>query len=255
VDIYTNLFNYTLRQLGISGGAPENMILLLTFIYIITGILSAFAGIYIGHRALSNKKQVRSLSFSPLSPVMVTGNSFPYKISSLAAHLAFIPFALYIFSISNYLIINAFIAFLYFIICVSHYRYTSGRLLKPYFWIQLSVIMILSALFLESSAPGKYSILKGLTGATEMFLRALVLITAFSSISAELLNPVIKNYLMSHGFRKLYASLQLSFSALPSILQNTSGNARWLKNPLNSISDILNDAENWLESFKKNSVL
>ena len=56
----------------------------------------------------------------------------------------------------------------------------------------------------------------------KMSLRALVLLSGFTAISIELKNPVVKNLLYAKGLQNLYESLELSFAALPGIMEEFS---------------------------------
>ena len=104
---------------------------------------------------------------------------------------------------------------------------------------------------METSNPKYFSLSNALENGWNLFIRAILVITAFSSISTELANPEIKALLIKKGFRKLYMSLQLAFSALPVMLERNSDIRSFMKNPVNSFSMLIADAENWLNSFKE----
>ncbi len=254
LDIYANLYNYAARQFSNSDHSPENLLYLLIFIYLLIGSSSAFSGYLIGRKAVRTERKVK---IYPLSNALSNSSLIQKKfnISLLIAHFIYVPVVLYLFSYYNNLILNASLTSIYFLGCIYYYQNIAGKLLKPFLWFQFLVIFILASLFLESSSPGHYSLIRGLKGGFEMLIRAVFIITAFSAISIELLNPSIRNFLVKKGFNKLYASLQLSFNALPEMIQNMKGNLKWLKNPLKSIAGMVNDAENWLESFKNNTDL
>jgi len=52
-----------------------------------------------------------------------------------------------------------------------------------------------------------------------MVFRAMILLAAFSAISRELQSPIVKNILYRRGLKNLYQSLELSFSALPELVE------------------------------------
>jgi hypothetical protein len=122
--------------------------------------------------------------------------------------------------------------------------------MKPVFWIQLLIILLLAGLFLESSDPQNFSVQNAISAGWNMFLRAILVITAFSAISAELANPKIREFLMKRGFNKLYMALQLAFSALPVMLEKNSNLKTFFRHPVRSFVVLISDAENWFESFK-----
>ncbi|NLN95068.1 MAG: hypothetical protein GX128_02725 [Bacteroidales bacterium] len=45
----------------------------------------------------------------------------------------------------------------------------------------------------------------------------MLVITAFSGISNELLNPLIRKYLTQGGFKQIYSAVPLVFMALPAM--------------------------------------
>ncbi|HBB92622.1 MAG TPA: hypothetical protein DC042_13140 [Bacteroidales bacterium] len=55
------------------------------------------------------------------------------------------------------------------------------------------------------------------------------MLTAFSAISSEMKNPVIKAILYSRGFAPLYRSLSMAFAVLPEIISSVSEKNRRLK--------------------------
>jgi len=223
-------------------------------IYLIIGAAGGAAGYYLGIKASGKSSLSRSFDLTG-STRMHTHREFRYFLPLLAFHFIFLVSVLLYFEHSGNLVYKTGITITYMLFNLAYYRNVSRRLMKPLFWIQLLLILILAGLFLESSDPEKFSLENALINGWAMFMRAILVITSFSAISTELANPGIKNFLVRRGFNKLYLALQLAFSALPVMVENNSSLRSFLKNPVRSFSMIITDAENWLESFKKQNHL
>ena len=117
-------------------------------------------------------------------------------------------------------------------------------------WLQFIIITILAGFFLshyQNNTPLINS--EGLVDGLRMNIRAVIIILSFACLSVEMRNPVIVSLLKRRYMRNLYISLELAFQALPSIISEMSSPVKFLKNPMNSLSELINQAENWLERF------
>jgi nucleoside-triphosphatase THEP1 len=94
--------------------------------------------------------------------------------------------------------------------------------MRPRFWIQLILLTLLSAVLLESVATGHWFDRSGFEAGILMNLRAFLLLTAFTAISTELKNPLVKALVFRRGFANLYKSVSLAFSVLPGIVEMTA---------------------------------
>jgi len=101
--------------------------------------------------------------------------------------------------------------------------------------------------------------IKGLIVGLKMNLRAIFIIITFSSLCVELRNPLIKGFLFKKGFRNLYLSLTLSFSALPIMMAAMPKPLVFIKNPLKTFAKINLQADEWLsylsQTQKKNNLV
>ena len=86
-----------------------------------------------------------------------------------------------------------------------------------------------------------------------MVLRAVFIVVAFSSLSVELLNPVIRDALFGKGFDKIYLALGLSFAALPIMIEAMPKPKYFLRNPLRSFSSMMIQAKEWYQMFEERS--
>ncbi len=249
IEVYINMINYGSSLLNISRLSPAAILYLLMGIYVIVGAAGGTLGYYLGTRA--ERKKTIAPGFKLTEKSLITGDpEFKYFLPLLFIHLIFLVLSLLYFEKSDNLIYKSSITGFYILFNVFYYRNLSRRLLKPVFWLQLLIVLILAGIFLETSDPGQFSIENAFDNGLSMFLRAILVIIAFSAISKELANPKIRNLLFNRGFSKLYMALQLAFSALPLMLENNRSLRSFLKNPIQSFTLIIADAENWLESFK-----
>jgi nucleoside-triphosphatase len=86
-----------------------------------------------------------------------------------------------------------------------------------------------------------------------MNLRAIVLMTGFSVIGSELRNPLIGAWLAKRGAGEFFATLEICFEALPSMIASLPPAKEILKTPLASVCGMLGRADFWLEDFRKKS--
>jgi hypothetical protein len=249
VDVYINLVNYISSQVSIPGLSASSLIWFLVIVYSAIGFIAAATGFYIGKRSASHTGAVEEMELSGAEEQ----KNFEGKQSLvfLVGHLLVIPGMLYLLSGDLPVLIKTGFVGLYLGLNIFRYRNVGRKLLKPGFWIQIGILMILAALFLENSASKEFSWKNGLLAGYLMLLRAILLITAFSKIGYELSNPVIRDFLIKNGFNKVYLSLRLAFSALPMMLDKTPRIGKMFRNPLLTFSSILTDANSWLEAFRR----
>ncbi|MBN1925353.1 MAG: DUF2478 domain-containing protein, partial [Prolixibacteraceae bacterium] len=130
------------------------------------------------------------------------------------------------FLITGMVVINqsgVFLSFLYtllFSIFIAlRYSHNMRYLKKPVFWLQLLLVLLFSAMFYRGFSLEGIARLEGWIVGLKMIFRAGLLLSAFSAISTELKNPVIRNILYKQGMKNLYQSLELAFSALPGLIE------------------------------------
>lgn len=250
IEVYVNMLNYATSRLKMTGFSALEVLYILVGIYLLLGAMGGIAGSYIGLKASLKKRVSRSFELSE-NNINILNSEGKYSTPLLFFHLIFIVFSLLFFEKSDTLLYKSGIAIIYLAFNLVYYKNIARRLLKPWFWLQLLIILVLAGLFMETSNPKYFSLSNALENGWNLFIRAILVITAFSSISTELANPEIKALLIKKGFRKLYMSLQLAFSALPVMLERNSDIRSFMKNPVNSFSMLIADAENWLNSFKE----
>jgi hypothetical protein len=164
--------------------------------------------------------------------------------------LIIVVIALSLYLINKKLHVAALLTGIGFIVfCMANYKVAMRRLQKPGLWIQFGIITLAAAFIWEWVSTGNYFSVNGLLIGLEMNFRALIIIFGFSAISVELRNPLIKAILYRNGFSKLYASLNLSFSALPSIISQLPRPKALIRNRQGIIFQLFAQSEMLLEKF------
>lgn len=250
IEVYVNLMNYASGQLNMIKLSPSLVLYILVTIYLVLGSAGGAFGYFLGLKAKGTTRFTRTFNLSG-NNTRENNHDFRFFTPLIFMHLLFLIMSLMIFEKTGNIMYSSGITLFYLVFNIFYYRNISRRLLKPLFWVQLFIILILSGLFLETSDPDEFSFEAAFRNGWIMFMRAIMVISSFSAISTELANPKIRDFLLRRGFKNLYMALQLAFSALPVMLENNSGLRSFLKNPVKSFSVLIADAENWLESFKK----
>lgn len=250
VKVYVNMVNFAANKLNLPQTSPLQLLIILSILYIITGFISAILGFIIGKKALKRKTEKKLHSIRK-DPVEEEKNKFNFSVILLIMHMALLIPGLWFLSLDINFFFKLIIISSYIVFAMLRYKNLIRRLLKPLFWTQLLVILVLAALFLENSKQDfswSFALYSGFT----MLLRAIFVITCFSSISREMLNPVIKNFLLKKGKHsmRIYCALQTGFLALPIMIENYSEFKLIYKKPFQSFVRIVSEAENWLESIK-----
>ena len=252
VKILANLYRYAMRQIRVESINPMDALFILIAGYLILGIFGAVTGYYIGKKAKSEKSiskiKIRSTSLNS-DFFYNLKESQKYSLWILTINLLYIVSALFI--LNNYNLMLGFVATLIYIgFHALRYKNSFRQFKRPFLWIQLFLLIILSIFFHSGSEPDSSSGFAGLMMGINMSLRAIIVILGFSAISVELRNPLVKTLLHKRGFSQLYNSLGLAFSALPSILDNVSKPQNIFKKPFKTVSEILLHADHLLNIFK-----
>lgn len=258
IKILSDLYLFAVKQIKLEHVSPAVLVVLITAIYIITGMSGALAGYLTGRNYL----KVRSQSFSSDSPVLNPLNKFGGQVAGQSYSLLYLLINLFAIAAvmllmnSGYLIAPAAMSVLYIGFCIVKYKNSLKRLRKISFWLSFLIITFAAAFLWNGFAHGAFFSTDGLIIGLKMNARAILLIIGFASLSVELRNPVIKSVLYHRGFASLYQSVSLAFSALPFFISNLSKQRNNKKKSFRiSFSGILNQAETLLFLFEKESLM
>lgn len=253
VNIYVNLFRFLQKQLGLSDAQPEQILWWILLLYVLTGSAAAVAGFVLGRKAIQRKLEHPNLPV-PVDPFAAKWNKTdpkqPFRIILLFLHLIMIPGLLVLINLYGLRLQVLIPAIAYLAFLLVYYKRIKHRLLKPVFWTQLLIMTLVAGFFWHPEEAQNSSLNNGFLVGLEMSLRAILIVSAFSGFSVEIRNPIITNYLLKLGAGKVYAALSLAFNSLPAMLERSSGIRDFLKNPFRSFSNMLTEAEIWLQCYE-----
>lgn len=252
LKIYVNMFHYFSRQLRIENADPWVLVIGVVLLYLIIGVVAAFMGIRVGR--LSAKMKTEKEGFiatqNKTNNILTINPNQEFNLLFFYVHILLIPIGLIMLNLLNLSYAGLFVA-IYSFLCILRYKNSLRRLKKPFFWIQLFILTFLAGIFWNGFTEDRSFLdAEGLLIGFEMNMRAIFVVIAFSSFGVELRNPVIRNFLFSKGFDKIYSALGLSFSALPVMIEAMPKPQFFLKHPIESFSKMMVHAREWLEIFQ-----
>src|ERR1035437_139803 len=258
IKILSDLYFFVVKQIDLEYLSPTFLIILIIFIYIITGMAGAIAGYTTGLKYLKTK------SFSDLrhefvlnSKNQLSGYTTDQSYSLIYLLINLFSIAAILFLINSTYIIAAIVFAIFYIgFCIWKYKNSLKRLKKISFWVSFIIITFAAAFLWNGFSHGAFFSIDGLIIGLKMNARAIIIVIGFASLSVELKNPVIKSLLYHRGFASLYQSLTLAFSALPFFLSNLSKSEN-KKKGISGISfhGLLGQAEALLNIFEKEHLL
>jgi nucleoside-triphosphatase THEP1 len=253
IKIITALYKFLVKQINLPDLDPVPLIIIITVIYIVTGIVAAISGYFSGKNYLKNARtnspddfEIRLHSNNQL---FSNTTKQIYSIYYLFINLISVIISLILINLDKKVLSVIFPA-LYIGICIYHYKSSLNRFRNFSVWIQFVVITLVAA-FLWNGISGNLFSISGLVAGIKMVARAIIIIIGFSAISIELKNPLVKVVLYKKGFADLYQSLSLAFSALPDIISNMTESKKRFSKPSYKNFNLLKQAETLLMVFEK----
>ncbi len=256
VKIYVNIINFGLKQLHIQQATDWQILWFLLSFYVFFGVLAGGLGYLIGRKALklqSEQQDFGEIKGEPEKDFFVIDKNQKTSTTLLFFHLFALPLGLFLVNMHYHLPGLIFMG-VYVLVFGFVYRRALRRLRKPIFWSQLVIIVLLSALFWDFGKPDHHWFnLDGLWVGLEMLLRALFIVTGFSALSVELLNEHVRQFLYRIGFGRFYKGIGMAFGALPVMISLLPSSKEILHSPVKSLLKPLVMANQWLDTFRKES--
>jgi hypothetical protein len=253
VTIYVNLFRFLQKQLGVGEANPKDLIAGIFILYILLGAAAALAGTLLGRRALLKQREGLLID-KPTDPFASAWQEAdpdqPFRLLLLLLHIIMIPALLMLINRFGLGVQSLLPAGLYLAFLLTYYKRIIHRLKKPFFWSQLVLMTLLAGLFWHPAEGNSFPLGNGFLVGLEMSLRAVLIVSAFSGLSVEIRNPRVTRYLLGMGFGRAYAALSLAFNSLPAMLDRSVNLSDFLKRPFQSFSNMLLEAELWLECYQ-----
>ena len=252
IKIFENLYYFAVKQIGHEDLSPIFLLLILSLIYVFAGLISALLGYYYGKKYISiDARNVNRKYFSQKEESFFSHQKQQYSVLLLFSHLIFIIVIIYLVNSQNIVIALIFVI-VYTLSVFIRYKNSIRHLKKMSFWAQALFITFVAALFWNGYKNGNIFHPSGLIAGLKLNLRAVVILVGFSALSVELRSPIIQSLLFKQGFRPLYESVQLAFSALPFIIENTPSIKDNIRRPFLLIKNMLELSEILYAHFSKN---
>ncbi len=220
IKILDMLYQFSVKQVNIRNADPMDLIMLITLIYAVTGMAGAAAGFLSGKRYLASRHSVhghREIVLDRDNDLFPRETGRKYSIILLI--IIFLAIVAILLLINLNMALPATVLSIAFVVfCLLHYRSSLNRLKKLSLWFQFAIITLIAAFLWNGVSEKNLFSYDGLLVGLKMVARATIVVIGFAAISAELKNPLVKSILYKKGFRNLYRSLTIAFSALPGII-------------------------------------
>lgn len=249
VVVIKNMYFYLLKQLHMPQLNPYLLLFSILTLYAVAAFLATILGVKAGKKALQESQKTLAVEFSKNQQLFVNPSHQKYATGWLILHIVAIIGGLFMLSYAPYYIAIA-IVIAYMLFVRIKYPNSFRRIAQPKFWIQLLILVVFAGIFFNGFQSKSLFDMQGILAGILMSFRALLLVTAFSAISFELRNPVVKAVLYKRGFSQLYVALGLAFGALPSLLEQFMKPKMLLKSPSNQIAHLLNYADHLLHTYQ-----
>jgi nucleoside-triphosphatase THEP1 len=255
LKILTDLYHFTVKQIGLSSLSPVTLLLVITSIYVVLGITGALTGYFSGRKHRINlipAESYEEISLKIKDQFADQSGKQSYSVILLFLNILFIALVLFLLN-QNYNIAALATGLTYLGFCVAKYKNSLKHLSKITFWLSFIIITFAAAFLWNGFSHGAFFSLDGLVVGLKMNARAVIIITGFAGISVELRNPIIKSVLYDKGLGSLYQSLNLAFSALPFIISNLSKQGSTAASGISgkSLNGLFSQADALLNAFEK----
>lgn len=246
VALYTDMVRYAAKQLHIRVGTMWWPVLVLLFVQLVLGAVTAVVGMRIGERLLtqSTRSQSAARTTAMVPPAPTKAIDFHHSLLWLAADAIFIVGCIYLINLSHWLVWAPAVTVLV-VIWALRYKRALRQLAKAKFWISFAVITLLTALLFN-----KNGLAEGLLVGMRMNFRATVIILGFSVLGTELYHPRIRAFLQNSAFRQLSLALELSLASLPAVVAAVPDIKAIVKSPVTILYQLLAGVEDRLREVR-----
>jgi nucleoside-triphosphatase THEP1 len=249
IDVYTNLMQYAEQQMGLQFDAVWTPLILLLFIQILFGLVSALIGIRTGSETVNNKTPFQNKYKTEHTENSFKHSNFSHSINWLIINIVLMIGSLVLIGRINFaiwVVLEISIA----IVWALRYKRALRQLVRPRIWIYFLLITMITAFVFTRMQSDSKTITDSLLIGVEMNLRAIILIMGFSVLGTELYNPKIRDYFARSYFKQLPLALQLSLESLPMMIANTPDLKTIVKNPTLFVHHIMSFADFRLNEIK-----
>lgn len=248
VEVYADLLKYAKNQLEIQFDIVWLPILVLLFIYIMLGFLSAIVGIKVGRKLLLQPAEIRKVPYNNFKYKHNSNTpAFKYSILWLILNLILIITALVLFNFTSW-VVWFFSTISITTIWILRYKRALRQLSKPKFWFSFVIITMITAFVFNKMQS--HSLMNGILIGIQMNFRAVIIILGFSVLGTELYNPKIQALFLKTSIKQLPLALELSFKSLPMMITNIPDIKVIIKNPVSVIYGFISQIDLRLDEIK-----
>lgn len=246
--VYVRLVQYAGRVLHVSDLDPAALLAVYLGVNLALGVLAGILGLRVARRVMTMPPAASGPvhAGAPVGVPALSGNRV-FHAMLLPVHAAMMVAGLTL--IGRVALWQAAAGVAVYTLWTGFYYPNVRRVFrKPRRWIELLIMSALASLLLgnlTSPAPGWTW--QGLEAAGLMALQALLVTSAFASISSELRNPRIVDWCMRRGWGTLAAATEMAFAVLPSTMGALGEEKKFLRHPVESLARVLAAGVNWLE--------
>ncbi|HOM62832.1 MAG TPA: nucleoside-triphosphatase [Dysgonamonadaceae bacterium] len=243
VKLYESIMLYAQKQLHTDIDLVWAPIVLLLVVYVLLGLGTAIAGIFIGQRLESSDLKPRMFAEKNNNnlPFAAKYSQFPFATAWLIFDILAIVAVL---TTANFIPLEFWFGLSIAIVAswIMHYKSALRRLAQPRLWISFFIITVIAAVSF-SRFQGNISLWEGALIGLEMNVRAIVVVIGFSVIGTELYSPKVKKIFQRESLVSLYTALDLSVESLPNMIALVPNLKKIFSNPIDIVRNFLSYAE------------
>ncbi len=250
VELYANLTKFAQKQLNLYSDNIWAPIIALWLVYLLTGLIAALTGIYIGRKALRQPYVPEGIATEKVNEIQSRKHSEPFHHSLF--WLAFdVSGMITVLFLMNYTGWEWWSVAGIIILAIWGFRYHRALrpLKKPKFWFIFFVITMLTSFLFTYFRKIPNGLYEGVMTGIQMNLRAAIMIVGFTAIGTELYNPVIRNFFRRTSFRQLLQATEVAFETLPFAIARLPGLKNIFRSPVSILHQLVSQADYWLKKL------
>jgi nucleoside-triphosphatase THEP1 len=217
-------------------------------VFFIFGCAASIVGIYIGRKSVQYRNTIqihanRSIEHFPIASASKSNSN--YSSVKIFLHLLSLGAGLYL--VYNYpFTLGLSALFLYAgVIFFTERSILWPVIYKPFFWIGLIILTVLTGIFLGENNNSTPVSAEGFQIGVEMSMRALFIVIGFNAMSRELGNPRLLQSASRLGLHRFTNIMQVVFNVVPHMIAELPKGTQW-RNPVRVLSGMINKLEDWL---------
>lgn len=243
VEVFRNSIFFLQKQTGFKNITEQNFLLVIFVFFVFWGLMVGILSYFLAKLPpkisipiINNNKYTQPFKKQEYQ-------DFNYSVGWLVFNFFSFFFFFYLVKFKWYLWLTY--ALIVLIVWIFRYKHLIKRLFKGFFIISLFVIVALTLFFVYLENKQNF-IEKGVLASTELFLRAFIVVGAFTTLGKELKNPKFETLTNKNYLKNFKNSLQLAFEFLPDVLSSMPSVKFMLVKPIVSVQIIHSHLNYWV---------